>query len=148
MIDGQKVWNTNARHADWGILVARTHWDLPKHQGIAYFLNNMRQPWGAVRLVRQMNDFSFFQEVFLTDAIVEPENMVGAEREGWEGAKIILSYERGGFRQSRFRGGPMRSERTSFQSACWACPLKCGRISDRSGISIGTGRPVPELVIC
>ncbi len=97
VINGQKVWNTSAHHADWGILVARTNWDVPKHQGISYFLINMHQPGVEVRPLRQMNDHASFNEVFLTDAIVEPENLVGAEGEGWAVAKTTLSYERGGF---------------------------------------------------
>ena len=44
LINGQKVWNTSAHHADFGILVARSNWDLPKHQGLSYFLIDMRQP--------------------------------------------------------------------------------------------------------
>ena len=68
VVNGQKVWNTSAHHADLGMLVARTNWDAPKHQGITYFVLPMKQPGVEVRPLRQMNYHSSFNEVFLTDA--------------------------------------------------------------------------------
>lgn len=94
IVNGQKVWNTSAHHADWGILVARTDFDLPKHQGISFFLINMRQPGVEVRPLKQMNGHASFNEVFMTDAVVEPEDLVGGEGNGWQVAKTTLSYER------------------------------------------------------
>ena len=55
IINGQKVWTTSAHHADFGILLARTDWDVPKHQGLSYFLFDMRQSGVEVRPLRQMN---------------------------------------------------------------------------------------------
>lgn len=55
VINGQKVWNTSAHHADFGILVARTNWDAPKHRGITYFVLPMHQSGVEVRPLRQMN---------------------------------------------------------------------------------------------
>lgn len=94
VINGQKVWNTSAHHADYGILVARSNWDLPKHQGISFFLIDMRQPGVEVRQLKQMNGHASFNEVFLTDAIVAPEDLVGGEGNGWAVAKSTLSHER------------------------------------------------------
>ena len=94
IINGQKVWNTSAHHADWGILVARTNWDLPKHQGISYFLIDMRQRAVEVRRLKQMNGHASFNEVFMTDAVVDADHLVGGEGEGWMVAKTTLSYER------------------------------------------------------
>lgn len=94
IINGQKVWNTSAHHADFGILVARTDFDVPKHQGISYFLIDMRQPGVEVRQLKQMNGHASFNEVFMTDAEVAAEDLVSAEGEGWAVAKTTLSYER------------------------------------------------------
>ena len=94
IINGQKVWNTSAHHADFGILVARTDFDLPKHQGISYFLIDMHQPGVEVRPLRQMNGHASFNEVFMTDAVVAAEDLVGGEGNGWAVAKTTLSYER------------------------------------------------------
>ena len=79
ILNGQKVWNTSAHHADYGILVARTDFDLPKHQGISFFLINMRQPGVEVRPLKQMNGHASFNEVFMTDAVVDANDLVGGE---------------------------------------------------------------------
>lgn len=94
ILNGQKVWNTSAHHAEYGILVARTDFDLPKHQGISFFLINMHQPGVEVRPLKQMNGHASFNEVFMTDAEVASEDLVGGEGNGWQVAKTTLSYER------------------------------------------------------
>ncbi|MFK7916056.1 MAG: acyl-CoA dehydrogenase family protein [Pseudomonadales bacterium] len=107
VINGQKVWNTSAHHADFGFLVARTDWDLPKHQGISFFLIDMRQAGVEVRPLKQMNGHASFNEVFLADAHVSGDDLVGAEGEGWKIAATTLSLERQGFGGDR-SGGPVR----------------------------------------
>ena len=97
IINGQKVWTTSAHHADWGLLVARTDWDAPKHQGLSYFLLNMRQPGVEVRPLRQMNGHASFNEVFFTDAVAETEHLLGRPGEGWAAATTTLMHERRGF---------------------------------------------------
>ena len=102
IINGQKVWNTSAHHADFGILLARTDFDVPKHQGISFFLFDMRQPGVEVRPLKQMNGHASFNEVFMTDAAVAAEDLVGGEGNGWAVARATLSFERrlGGVNQS------------------------------------------------
>ena len=107
VVNGQKVWNTSAHHADFGILVARTDWDVPKHQGISYFLIDMRQPGVEVRPLRQMNGHASFNEVFMADAHIPLDDLVGAEGDGWKIAATTLSLERQGFAGDR-SGGPTR----------------------------------------
>lgn len=102
IVNGQKVWTTSAHHADYGILVARTDWDVPKHQGLSYFVLHMRQPGVQVRPLRQMNGHASFNEVFFTDAVVEPDDLVGEVGKGWAVAITTLSHERSGF--ARIRG--------------------------------------------
>lgn len=94
IINGQKVWTTSAHHADWGLLLARTDWDLPKHQGLSYFVINMHQEGVAVQPLRQMNHHASFYEVFMTDAVVLPEHQVGASGQGWQVAMTTLAHER------------------------------------------------------
>ena len=103
IINGQKVWNTSAHHADFGLLVARTDWDVPKHQGISYFLLDMRQAGVEARPLRQMNGHQSFNEVFMTNAVVPAEDLIGGEGNGWHVAKTTLSFERRGFSR-RVRG--------------------------------------------
>ena len=107
IVNGQKVWNTSAHHADYGILVARTNWDVPKHQGISFFLIDMRQPGVEVRPLRQMNGHASFNEVFMSDAHIPLDDLVGAEGEGWKIAATTLSLERQGFGGDR-GGGPVK----------------------------------------
>ena len=95
VINGQKVWNTSAHHAEYGMLLARTDWSVPKHRGITYFVIKMHQPGVHVRPLRQMNGYASFNEVFLDDARVPVADVVGAVGEGWRAALTTLSHERG-----------------------------------------------------
>lgn len=94
VVNGQKVWNTSADHADMAILVARSDWEAPKHAGLTYFLLDMRQPGIEVRPIRQMNDHASFNEVFLSDAVVPHDNVVGEVGGGWAVARGTLAHER------------------------------------------------------
>jgi alkylation response protein AidB-like acyl-CoA dehydrogenase len=94
VISGQKVWNTSARHADMGMLVARTSWEVPKHAGITYFALPMHQPGIEVRPIRQMNEHSSFNEVFFTECRVPHRNVIGDVGDGWRVARATLMHER------------------------------------------------------
>ncbi len=95
IVNGQKVWNTGAFGSHYGLLLARTDWDQPKHRGITYFALPMQQPGVEVRPLAQANYHSSFNEVFLTDARVEHVNMVGGQGDGWAVALATLMHERG-----------------------------------------------------
>ena len=95
VVNGQKVWTTGAAKAAYGMLLARTDWDVPKHRGITYFALPMDQSGVEVRPLRQMNGYASFNEVFLTDARVPHANIVGAVGEGWRAAITTLAHERG-----------------------------------------------------
>jgi len=94
IVNGQKVWTSGAATADYGMLVARTNWDMPKHRGISFFFCPMKQPGVEVRPLRQITDESHFNEVFLTDAVIPAVNRLGAENEGWRVLQTALAYER------------------------------------------------------
>lgn len=94
ILNGQKVWNTSAHHADYAMLLARTDWDVPKHTGISYFVLPMKQPGVETRPILQMNRHSSFNEVFLTDARVPVANLVGSVGDGWRVARTTLMHER------------------------------------------------------
>jgi len=93
-VNGQKLWTTSAHHAEWGLLLARTDWDVPKHQGLSYFVIDMTQPGVTVQPVKQMNGYASFNQVFFSDARVPPENLVGAIGGGWQVAMTTLAHER------------------------------------------------------
>jgi alkylation response protein AidB-like acyl-CoA dehydrogenase len=91
-VSGQKVWSTGAATADFGLLLARTDWDVPKHQGVTAFVLAMRQPGVTVRPLRQMNGHSSFNAVFFDDAQVE--QVIGELNGGWAVARATLAHER------------------------------------------------------
>lgn len=97
IVNGQKVWTSSADACEWGILLARTDPDAPKHKGISYFLLDMRTPGIDIRPLRQMTGDSHFSEVFFTDVRVPAENVLGGEprlHDGWRAAMHTLANER------------------------------------------------------
>ncbi len=96
VINGQKIWTTNAREADYMFCLCRTEPDVPKHAGISYILIPMDQPGVEVRPLKQMNGGADFNEVFLTDAKAPAENLVGKRGEGWLVSRATLKHERDG----------------------------------------------------
>jgi alkylation response protein AidB-like acyl-CoA dehydrogenase len=96
VINGQKVWTTSAHHADWGLLLARTDVNVPKHQGLSYFVLDIRQPGVQVHPLRQMNGHASFNQVFFTDAEVPPDMLVSEVGRGWAVATTTLMHERRG----------------------------------------------------
>lgn len=94
VINGQKVWTSDAHLADWGVCLARTDTSVPKHRGISYFLVNMASPGIEVRPLRQATGAAKFNEVFLTDVFVDDDCLVGQPGDGWKLAATTLSNER------------------------------------------------------
>ena len=94
IVNGQKVWNSGAHHADFGILMTRTDIDVPKHRGITYFLVDMHTPGVDVRPLRQTTGVAHFNEVFLTDVRIPDENVLGEVNGGWAVAQTTLMHER------------------------------------------------------
>jgi alkylation response protein AidB-like acyl-CoA dehydrogenase len=93
-VDGQKVWTSGAQYSDRGMLLARTNRDVPKHQGLSYFIIDVRQPGIEVRPLHQMNGAHAFNEVFFTGAAVDADRLIGEESGGWSVAVTTLMYER------------------------------------------------------
>ncbi|TYB68538.1 acyl-CoA dehydrogenase [Nonomuraea sp. PA05] len=93
-LTGQKIWTSLAQYAHWGICLARTSPDRPKHDGISYFLVDMSSPGVTVRPLKEINGDEIFNEVFLDDVFVPDDLVVGAVNEGWRVARDTLSHER------------------------------------------------------
>ncbi|ROO86012.1 alkylation response protein AidB-like acyl-CoA dehydrogenase [Actinocorallia herbida] len=91
---GQKVWTSSAHEADWGICLARTDPDAPKHKGLSYFLVDMRADGVDIRPLREANGGHLFNEVFLNDVFVPDDRLVGAPGQGWTLARTTLGNER------------------------------------------------------
>jgi alkylation response protein AidB-like acyl-CoA dehydrogenase len=96
VVTGQKVWTTIAHHAKWCMLVARTNPDAPKHKGLTYFLMDMEQDAVQIRPLVQITGEPEFNELFIEEARIPHENIVGGEGIGWEVAITTLMHERSG----------------------------------------------------
>jgi alkylation response protein AidB-like acyl-CoA dehydrogenase len=94
IVNGQKVWTTLAHKARWGMLVARTDPDVPKHRGLTYFVVDMHGPGVEVRPLRQMSGEAEFNEVYFTDVCIPDTERLGAAGDGWRVSTTTLMNER------------------------------------------------------
>ena len=94
VVNGQKVWTSQAHTAEYGMLVARTDWDVPKHRGISFFFLPMRQPGVEVRGIKQITGETHFNEVFIDGARVPADHLLGELNDGWRVLQTALAYER------------------------------------------------------
>jgi alkylation response protein AidB-like acyl-CoA dehydrogenase len=96
VVTGQKVWTTFAHEAKWCMLVARTDFDVPKHKGLTYFIMDMEQEAVQVRPLRQITGEAEFNELFIEEARIPDENVIGGVGNGWMVAITTLMHERAG----------------------------------------------------
>lgn len=120
IVNGQKVWNTLAHLADFGMLVTRSNPDLPKHKGMTYFALDMRSEGVEVRPLRQITGEAEFNEVYMTDVRVPDFNRIGAEGEGWRASLTTLMNERSAIGGGSAGGGrPRRGGAATDAVAIW-----------------------------
>ncbi len=143
IVNGQKVWTTLAHLSRWGMLIARTDPDAPKHKGMTYFVIDMQAPGVEVRPLRQMTGEAEFNEVFMTDVRIPDAERLGDVGEGWRVSLTTLMNERvsiggaippreGGMIRVALRGrgaraappGPTRCNATS-SPGCGSTPRCC-----------------------
>ena len=106
VITGSKVWTSSADVVDYGMLLARTDWDVSKHQGLTFFLIRRDQPGVEVRPLRQMTGDARFNQVFFDRARVAAADMLGAPGEGWRVTRTFLANEKNSYNPAAHEGGP------------------------------------------
>jgi alkylation response protein AidB-like acyl-CoA dehydrogenase len=96
IINGQKVWSSMAMQSDYGMLLARTDFSVPKHAGISWFAFPLDQPGVTIRPLQEMTGQAVFNEVFLDDVVCDDANLIGGEGKGWAVTQSTLLFERTG----------------------------------------------------
>jgi alkylation response protein AidB-like acyl-CoA dehydrogenase len=112
-LTGQKVWTSAAHKAKWGVCLARTDADAPKHKGITYFLVDMKSPGITIRPLREITGDNLFNEVFFDDVFVPDEMVVGQVNDGWRLARTTLANERVAMAHGTALGNPMEEMLTA-----------------------------------
>ncbi|WP_167108341.1 acyl-CoA dehydrogenase family protein [Mycobacterium sp. DL592] len=160
VINGQKVWTSLAHRARWGLLLARSNPDAPKHKGLTYFVLDMHAPGVQTRPLRQLTGQAEFNEVYITDARIPDTHRLGAVGDGWRVAMTTLMNERSalGASGSRRGGGTIAeavalwASRPDLQTPVsrdkltqlWLRSEAQRLTSERSRASATTGGPGPE----
>ena len=135
IVNGQKVWSSMARDANMGMLVARTDFDVPKHQGLSWFAFDLDQPGVTIRPLKEMTGQSVFNEIFLDDAVVADADRIGDEGAGWLLTQTTLHFERTGIGA----GGA--------HSAFPTPGPKAGLLGMRAGDAAAIEPPTPKLTL-
>jgi alkylation response protein AidB-like acyl-CoA dehydrogenase len=94
VVNGQKIWTSGAHYSDYGLLIARTDPNVPKHKGLTMFFLDMKSPGVEVRPIKQANGMQEFNEVYFTDVVIPDSQRLGAIGEGWSVSLTTLMNER------------------------------------------------------
>ncbi len=135
-LTGQKVWTSLAHEADWAIGLARTDPDVPKHEGITFFLVNMHAPGIDIRPLREITGRTMFNEVFLDDVFVPDDCVLGAPGDGWRVAMSALATER-----VAMGGGQDEAVQQLLAAGGAVNP----DYAERTGVHVATGRAIALL---
>lgn len=145
VLNGQKVWSTNAQYADLGYLLARTDPTVDKHAGITAFALDMRSPGVEVRPLREITGTTDFNEVFLTNVAIPADNVIGPENQGWMVATMSLVHERSGVASGGIR---LKQAMTDLIELAERCRHLDRPASSTDDVRQELGRLYTEVQIC
>jgi alkylation response protein AidB-like acyl-CoA dehydrogenase len=147
VINGAKTWSTGAFAADYGLLLARTNWDVPKHEGLTMFLVSMASPGITLRRIKQVNGSTEFCEEFLDDLEISNDAVVGEVDKGWEVASRQLYHERravgGG---SEFASGS-GAENNQEQQPDYHALVRAAGLADNERVREAAGRALTHRTV-
>src|SRR5246500_5095494 len=147
IVNGAKTWSTGAFAADYGLLLARTNWDVPKHEGLTMFLVRLDSPGITLRRIKQVNGSTEFCEEFFDDLELSDDDVVGEVGKGWEVASRQLYHERravgGG---SGFASGS-GSEENQEQPPDHAALLRAAGLADNERVREAAGRALTHRAV-
>jgi alkylation response protein AidB-like acyl-CoA dehydrogenase len=147
VINGAKTWSTGAFAADYGLLLARTNWDVPKHEGLTMFLVRMDSPGITLRRIKQVNGSTEFCEEFFDDLELSDDAVVGEVGKGWEVASRQLYHERravgGG---SEFASGS-GAENNQEQPPDYTAMIRAAGLADNERVLEAAGRALTHRAV-
>ncbi len=145
-ISGQKIWTSLAREASWAICIARTDPAQPRHDGISYFLVDMKAPGVEVRPLREIGGDAFFNQVFLDEVFVPDDCLVGEVNKGWRIARTTLANERVSLARSWTFGCGV-PELLQVAAAAGAAPGENAGLAERVGELVAVGQAIDLLAL-
>ena len=145
-ISGQKIWTSLAREASWAICIARTDPAQPRHDGISYFLLDMKAPGVEVRPLREIGGDAFFNQVFLDEVFVPDDCLVGEVNKGWRIARTTLANERVSLARSWTFGCGV-PELLQVAAAASAAPGENAALAESVGELVAAGQAIDLLAL-
>jgi alkylation response protein AidB-like acyl-CoA dehydrogenase len=130
LLQGQKVWTSRGAYANWGLCLARTDPEVPKHDGLTMFAVPMGSPGVTVRPLVQMNGDDHFSEVFIDDVVIPEQNRIGEVGQGWTIALSVLAFERSSIGVARRGPGTARADRADAAPGWLRAMSDAGLLSD------------------
>lgn len=144
VINGSKIWTSRASEVDYGMLLARTDRDAPKHQGLTFFLIERDQPGIEVRPLRTMTGTSSFNQVFFDEARVPVDNVLGVREDGWAITRTFLALEKNSYNPEAHEGGPFG--KVDLTQTCAQLQEREGARRSAAAQGRGANQLIAELV--
>jgi alkylation response protein AidB-like acyl-CoA dehydrogenase len=145
VVTGQKVWTSQAHEAEYGMLIARTDWDVPKHRGISFFFLPMHQTGIDIRGIKQITGETHFNEVFIDSARVARDHLLGDLNDGWRVLQTALAYERSVMGDVA-RGPRSVAKRTTAPPPGSEAPAPSGADVDLAALARAAGRATDPAI--
>jgi len=140
VLNGSKIWSSGAYYADYGMCLARTDWDAPKHQGLTWFLVPLRAKGVTVQRIRQVNGNAEFCQEFFDDVLLTSDDIIGEVNGGWTVAQSMLLFERGGGNRS-----PKATDYRELPADLLKAAAETGRLDDPRAQDVIVGAHIDDV---